>query len=211
MIPMTPKLTTKQIQQIAADYQKAFPEWKLIGGDTLIRRHGPVAQAIWFDRLRTGNYRPTARIHILAAPDEGGGTVVLPQFLGIKNKEISATSHALRLQAVIAALKSEIVPSTIKALQEDDVADLLSSRSSGRPAGAFALACLFAAMGRTDKAREWIAAYHAAFEALRLPSQPSDESRASFLGTLEQWISKASYDSELSRVIEREGAKLGVP
>src|SRR5262245_30837832 len=103
------KLTAKEIEQIVADYQKAFPDWEHVGGDTLIRTSHLIGQAIWFDRLRTGAYRPTVRIHVFAAPspDETGGTVVLPQFLGIKNKEITARGHPAQFSAVVAALKSE--------------------------------------------------------------------------------------------------------
>ena len=58
------------------DYQRHLPEWQIVEGGTLLRVGGCIAQAIWFDRLRTGAYSPTAGIHVLAAPDEHGGAVI---------------------------------------------------------------------------------------------------------------------------------------
>jgi len=204
---MLGKLTTKEIKQIVADYQSVFPEWKTVDGDTLIRTNHFIGQAIWFDRLRTGAYRPSARVHVFAAPDESGGTVVLPQFLGVKNREITARAHSKQFPAVVIAIKSEIVPPVAKALDAAAVAELLSARSAGRPVGAYALACLYAAIGRTDEAKRWIAEYHSAFNALQLPEQPSDRERSTFLAKICSWIEHSSCELELAAVAQREKVK----
>lgn len=169
---------------------------------------GPVAQSIWFDRLRTGAYRPTARIQVLTAPDEPGGTVVLPQFLGVKNREIDARAHLRQLPAVLAALRSEVLPPIDRPLDANVVAELAAARSSGRPAGAYAVACLFAALGRTADARRWIGEYHSAVEALGLPEQPIDVSRSAFLRQLETWMEASTSDAELLNILEQEKVKL---
>lgn len=204
----TTRLTSKEIGSIVLDYQLHLPDWEIVGGDTLLRTAGPVAQSIWFDRLRTGTYRPTARVHVLAAPDEMGGTVVLPQFLGIKNKEVSARSHMKQLPAVIAALRSEIAPSIEKPLDANVVVELAVMRSHGRPAGAYAIACLFAAIGRVAEARRWIAEYHSALSGVGLPEQPIDAFRASFLSQLESWIAASVAEAELVTVVQEQKAKL---
>ena len=202
------KLTSKEISVIVRDYHAQLPEWHIVGGDTLLRFGRSIAQSLWFDRLRTGSYRPTARIHVLVAPDERGGTVVLPQFLGVKNKEVTKQAHARQLPSVIAALHSELSPSIDKSLDENTVVELAASRSHGRPAGAYAVACLYAALGTTSEARRWIREYHAAIKAVGIPEQPIDVSRSSFLKQLEMWIEKSIVDTELSSVIEREKIKL---
>jgi hypothetical protein len=207
-MPARTKLTTKEIAEIVADYRTAFPEWQTARGDTLVRVNGAVGQAIWFDRLRTGAYRPTCRIHVLAAPDEGGGTVVLPQFLGIKNKEILAAIHARVLPAVILALKSEIAPSISKPLDPAHVAELLGARAGGRPANAYALACLYAALDRGVEATRWITEYYKAVRALELPEQPIDRSRAAFLDEVASWIAKSDSGVHMSNVLEQEKSKL---
>lgn len=202
------RLTAKEIGAITIDYQTHLPGWEIVGGDTLLRIAGPIGQSIWFDRLRTGAYRPTARIHILAAPDQMGGTVVLPQFLGVKNKEISAQAHVRQLPAVLKALHSEVLPTINKPLNASVVAELVATRSHGRPAGAYASACLFAALGRFSDARLWIAEYHSAVTNVGLLVQPVDAVRSSFLKKLEGWIDASTVEAELATVIQQEKAKL---
>jgi len=207
-MPARTKLTTKEVTEIVADYGGAFPEWQIVGGDLLVRVKGPVGQAIWFDRLRTGAYRPTCRIHVLAAPDDAGGTVVLPQFLGIKTKEIIGDAHTKMLPAVILGLKSEVVPSILKPLDPTNVAELLCSRAAGHPAGAFALACLWAALGRNIEATRWIAEYHNAVQVLGLPEQPIDRSRAAFLHEVANWVAKSESAARMNNIVEQEKSKL---
>lgn len=202
------RLTSKEIGSIVRDYQAHLSGWEIVGGDTLLRTTGPIAQSIWFDRLRTGVYRPTARIHVLAAPDEMGGTVVLPQFLGVKHKEISAQAHMKQLPAVVEALCNEVVPTIDKPLDANVVAELAATRSHGRPAGAYAVACLFAALGRVAEARRWMAEYHSALSSVGLPEQPIDISRSSFLSQLEVWIAASVAEAELATVVQEQKAKL---
>ncbi len=202
------KLTQKQIRQIVADYHAAFQEWLRVGDDMLIRVEGVVGQSIWFDRLRTGRYRPSARVNIFAAPDNGGGILVLHQFLGIKNKEINPSFHTQKLPSVVNALKTEITPSTVEMLDARMVADLLSREAVGRPAAAYALACLNAALGIEDAARRWIVEYHAAWNALVLDAQPSDNFRSTLLGQVEKWLDQGSSVDELAAIARVEQAKL---
>ncbi len=190
------------------DYQSHLSGWQVVGGDTLLRTSGPVAQSIWFDRLRTGAYRPTARIHVLAAPDEHGGTVVLPQFLGVKHREIDAQAHLRRLPSVLEALRAEVSPPIDRPLNASAVAELAATQSLGRPAGAYAVACLFAALGRTADVRRWMEEYRSALKAVGLPEQPIDVFRSSFLSQLETWIGVSTSEAELVNVVDEEKSKL---
>jgi hypothetical protein len=144
----------------------------------------------------------------LVAPDELGGTAVLPQFLAIKNKEIDAQAHKGKLSDVIAALREEVSPPIGEPLNAETVAELAARRALGRPAAAYAVACLFAALGRSSDARHWIGEYHSAVEALKLPEQPIDVFRSSFLSKVGEWIAKQSCIDELLKVAEQEKAKL---
>jgi len=153
------KITPSELAPIIADYRAAFPDWELVRSDMLVRFSGRLAQVIWFDCLRTGGYRPTCGVYVLAAPSNEGGTAVLPQFLNIKIREIRLHAHAQLLSAVVTALNSEILPPIGRPLDERAVAELLRDRSAGRPANAYALACLFGALGRTEDAARWIGEY----------------------------------------------------
>jgi hypothetical protein len=201
------KLTSKEIEQIVDDYHAALRDWQKVGGDTLVRTEELIGQSIWFDRLRTGAYRPTMRVHVFVAPDEGGGTVVLPQFLGIKTKEVSVKAHLRQFPAVMDALKNEVVPSIEKALNAEKVTTLLRSRAAGRPVGAYALACLFGAMERAEDARQWMIEYQKAFESLGLPEQPSDNARFKFLARLERWLNNGTSRCELAKIAKSEKMK----
>ncbi len=202
------KLTISELAPIVADYRAAFPDWQLVGGDVLVRFSGPVAQAIWFDRLRTGTYRPTCRVHVLAAPTEEGGTVVLPQFLNIKVREIAPNAHAKSLSAVVAALKSEVLPSLGKALDARAVAELLRDRSPGRPANAYALACLFGALGRSEDAARWIGEYRSAITGLGLAPQPVDAERDAFLNKVGEWLRLPDRDARFAEIVEQQKSRL---
>lgn len=200
------KLTSKQIKPIVADYRTALPEWQLVGDDLLLRLSGPVAQVIWFDRLRTGAYRPTCRVHVLSAPSQEGGIAVLPQFLNIKVREIMPAAHAQLLPAVIGALKSEVLPSVIKALDARVVVELLQDRASGRPANAYALACLFGVLGRADDMARWVKEYHSAVAGLGLPVQPVDAERGDFLRKAEEWMNQPERDARFAEVVAQQTA-----
>lgn len=202
------RITEKEIGAIVQEYQEHLAGWRVVGNDTLVRVSGPVAQAIWFDRLRTGAYRPTARIHILSAPSGLGGSVVLPQFLGVKVRQVASQEHRRQLPNVIAALFAEVLPPINEPLDASAVVELAASQSKGRPAGAYAVACLFAALGQNADARRWIGEYHAAIRGLGLPEQPIDASRSTFLSQLEVWLDKSTSTKELAGVVDREKARL---
>jgi hypothetical protein len=202
------KLTLTELAPIVADYMAAFPGWQLAGGDMLVRVSGPVAQIIWFDRLRTGAYRPTCRVHVLVAPSEIGGTAVLSQFLNIKIRELTLSAHVRSFSVVIAALKSEILPSLDRALDAGAVADLLRDRSLGRPANAYAVACLFGALGRPKESVQWIGEYRRAIAGLGLAPQPADAERDAFLDKVEEWLKMTNGNARFAEVVELQKARL---
>lgn len=115
------KITLKEMAIIIGDYQAAFPEWQAVRGDTLVRINRAVGQAIWFDRLRTGAYRPTCRVHVLAAPGEWGGTAVLSHFLDVKFRSITLESHHVMFKYVVNDLNLKLIP---KILDSENVANL---------------------------------------------------------------------------------------
>jgi hypothetical protein len=208
---MTPrKISSAEIRQIVADYLPFFPGWKVIGGDKLLRVDGLIGQSIWFDRLRTGAYRPASRLHVWVAPGPGEGSLVLAQVLDIKNREVALQSHAQQLRSVVDALKSEIVPSVVKPLDAKTVAELLASQACGRPTDTYALACLLAALGRSEEARGCIAHYHEALRLLELPFNALDRDRAEYLAKVETWMKQSTAVVELRAVAESEKAKLAL-
>ena len=202
------KISLRELVPIMADYRAAFPDWQLARGDILVRFGVLIAQVIWFDRLRTGDYRPTCGVYVLVAPSKEGGTSVLSQVLNIKIREITRQAHAQSLSGAVSALKSEILPSLGKPLDERVVAELLRERAKGRPANAYALACLLAALGRADDAIRWIGEYHSALAGLCLPSQPVDVERDAFLKKVEEWLKFPGRDARFAEVVEQQKSRL---
>lgn len=205
---MKSKITPKQMREIVAEYSSQFPSWTVVGFDALVRFNGAVAQLIWFDRLRTGTYRPTCRVHVLVAPSESGGTVVLTQFLNIKHREISLQNHQKMINSVTTSIKSEIIPAVSRPIDASNIAELLSDRPIVRPVNAYALAFLCASLGRNDDAKRWIAEYQKAFRDLGLPEQPSDTSRVELLKQLSKWIDYSDLKDQLAAIVTQESAKL---
>jgi hypothetical protein len=147
-------------------------------------------------------------VHILAAPGPEGGTIVLPQFLNVKIREITLKSHARALGAVLGALKSEILPSLSQQLDEHAVVELLKQKSASRPANAFALACLLAVLGASDDSVHWITEYHTAIAALGLPYQPVDAEREAFLKKVEEWLKLTEREARFAEVVENQKSRL---
>lgn len=67
-------MTIEELAPIVSDYRREFPTWESLGQEMLVRFEGAVAQTIWFDRLRTGAYRPTCTVRILVAPSKPRGS-----------------------------------------------------------------------------------------------------------------------------------------
>ena len=205
------RLPLDALAPILADYRKAFPAWRPVGPDCLVRLAGPLAQVIWFDRLRTGEYRPTCRVHVLVAPGSQGGTPVLSQFLSPRARQATARTHPQRLAAIVHALRTEVEPSPDQPLDARQVATLLASRSLGRPANAFAVACLFGALGDMAATEHWIIEYDAAVAQLGLAPQPIDSQRGAFLGILRQWLLFPDRQARFKSLITQQTALLLSP
>jgi hypothetical protein len=200
--------TLKELAPIIEDYRAAFPEWQLVNEDVLIRFGTWVAQSIWFDRLRSGTYRPTCGVHVLVAPSSSGCTGVMTQFLNIKQREIRPEAHVRVFQSVIIALKSEIYPSLEKPLNELEVIDAVKKNYADRPAAVYALACLLGALGRSNETLQWIDKYHSALARLKLVPQSIDVERDTFLRKVEEWLKQPEREANFADVAEQQKALL---
>ncbi len=114
------KLTRKELTEIVRCYANVFPEWKIVGGNRLVRTNAIILQQIGFESLRYGAYRPVALIQVLPLPFLS----MLHQELDIKHREIERREHPLMWQKVVAAMEQQFQPSIRKPLDLREVRDL---------------------------------------------------------------------------------------
>lgn len=121
-------MTKKQIREIVAEYAAHFPKWALYSdGTAFLREFGPVRQMIWFQALRTGDYRPMHGISSLALPE--AHIRMLPQLLDVRNRESSLKQHASRMPGILAAMEQQFRPDVRKPLDITDVLALCEAEA----------------------------------------------------------------------------------
>ena len=123
----------------------------------LTRTHGPLKQAIHFQSLRSGAYRPSHAINILTrVPD---GCSILHRHLDVKHREVLPREHATKWPLVLKAMEEQFLPSIRKPL---DVAETLRLAEEEADRDRIdninystGLAVLSAYLGNTERALYW--------------------------------------------------------
>jgi len=148
------KITLSELKPIFEDYAAWLSEWQVGGKDTLFRFNGPVLQGLWLDRLRTGHFRPTFYIKVLAVPRKAG-SMELCQFLTIRQQTIHPSRHKELFAEVISSVERNIFPSILTPLQLENVFYGYEKRAAPNPAETVSLAALAAYLGDSEKYRKW--------------------------------------------------------
>jgi hypothetical protein len=150
-------LTKKQLVEFFQPYKEAFPDWAVEHDVTLTRTHGPVKQAIHFQALRSGAYRPSHAVDILLrVPD---GCSILHKHLDVRHREVLPRDHATKWPLVLKAMEEQFAPSirqpldvteTLRLAEEEAARDRIDNinYSTG-------LAVLNAYFGHTERALYW--------------------------------------------------------
>lgn len=202
-----PVIKLKEITNFVREYQAALPEWQIVEKDTLARVNGIIGQAIWFDRLRTGEYRPTFRVHVLVAPSELGGTSVLPQFLDARYRSITPKSHSFMMNSVIMKMKSSIIPNISKPFDAMEIKNLLLYKDHIEIIYSYALAFLCAYFGEIEESRNFIMKYHKMMRNFGMYDNDCNINRENMLNKLENWIEKSDLQNNLSNIVAEEKNK----
>jgi hypothetical protein len=150
-------MTKAQLKVVVADYAGALSDWKLAYDRTaLVRSFGPVQQMIWFQALRTGDYRPTHGISALVLRD--AHIRMLPQILDVRNRESSQKQHAARMPNMLVAMEQQFQPDIRKPLDIAEVLALCEAEAGAMPDttnNMAMLAILNAWLGRDGDALEY--------------------------------------------------------
>jgi hypothetical protein len=190
-------------------YHSAFPNWKIVRNDTLVREDGPVLQGITFDRLSGGDYRPIGHIRVMVAPEDVWG-YELTQDLNIKVRHIERRAHEMLKNKVVEAIHAEFVPRVDQPLHAQEVLNLYEQRAVPTSPEAYSLAPLNAYLGNDSRALYWCSRFSELVDAVSNPWQDSDYKRRAFLDQLEKWLQAGNAKQQLERVLQEERRKWGL-
>jgi hypothetical protein len=211
MRPYRPKpaLTIQELRPIVEYYHAHLPAWKVIRKDTLAREDGPVVQAIAFERLSGGAYRPTGHIRVLAAPEEVWA-FEMPQYLDIKVRQISRRQHPELRDRVVETIRAEFVPNVDRTLVAEEVLKLYEEKAYPTDPEAYSLAALNAYLGHDDRALYWCSRFTDLVNAVGRPWADFDYKRRAFLDQLEKRLKSGDAMQQLERVLQEERRKWGL-
>lgn len=145
------RITEAELKSIVADYAAIFEGWKLFDGVSFFREEGPVRQMVWFEALRTGDYRPLCIVGASVMP-----TVrMLPKMLDVRNRTATLMQHAARKKAIENAMKEQFLPTISKPIDLNDVLRLCLADALEKTNDLAMLAILNAWLGKLDIARNY--------------------------------------------------------
>ncbi len=125
-------MTKAQLKAVVADYAAKFPDWTLVhDGTAFVRNSGPIQQIIWFQTLKTGDYRPTHGISALTLWE--AHIRMLPQMLDVRNRESSQNQHTTRMPNMLAAMEQQFKPDIHKPLDIAEVLALCETEAGAMP------------------------------------------------------------------------------
>jgi len=203
------RLSLRELAPIIADYQRVFPHWQKVGKDTLCRVEDPIAQCLWLDRLRTGEYRPTFSLQILTAPS-ATGSAELCQLLPSRVRSLTPAAHKRLFEEVIAAIKHDIFPPVDKALDPYEIFTQYEKIAVPKGYEAYTLATLAAYLGQHEKCVFWKQRFEALLAQLGGPRYEHDQRAQSFLEQLVAWLSSGCTKDQLDAVVKQEKIRRGL-
>lgn len=125
-------MTTAQLKDVVAQYAAHFPEWVIfVDGMAFVRRHGPIQQMIWFQKMSSAAYRPTHGIRSLALPE--AFIRMLPQILDVKHREIEHRWHERKFADTLTGMEEQFQPDIRKPLDIGEVLSLCESEAASMP------------------------------------------------------------------------------
>lgn len=125
MIRRYQRMTKAQLKKVVADYAAIFSGWSLFQDTAFIRTHGPIRQMVWFEALRTGDYRPRNGISAVSMPI----VRMLPQMLDVRHREASVSQHEARMPGIVAAMEEQFLPDIRKTIDAGKVLALCEARA----------------------------------------------------------------------------------
>jgi len=203
---MASKITVAQIRLIRDEFAEHLSGWEKVGRDTLIRHDGIVGQRLWFDRLRTGEYRPTLSLQVFVAPSDVGGTGALVEFLSIKRRQVTLKSHEAMLKSVCEGLRKDTTLSVDDSITSERVKALIEKGAAPNLAECYCLACLRAYLNEPREFTKWLESLDATSARIK----QADPERRTFLTDLKSKMEQGTATEYLRIVAKGELVKAGI-
>lgn len=125
-------MTKAELKEVVAHYAAHFPEWVIfVDGTAFVRRHGPIQQTIWFQKMNSASYRPSHGIRSLALP--GAFVRMLPQVLDVKHEIVEHRWHERKFADTLRAMEEQFRPDIRKPLDIAEVLGLCEAEAASMP------------------------------------------------------------------------------
>ena len=147
------KMTASEFRSVVGDYASELEMFKKTKRLTIERIEFPVRQKIWFQKLRTGAYRPTNSVSAIPF----GANSIIHEVLDVKHRQCNFHQHPRRWRNISAAMNEQYSPNPQKTIDHHSL--LIWCRSaadaipSPHPSYRLFEAILGAWLGRLEDAR----------------------------------------------------------
>ena len=205
------RLSKADIRAVANDYERLLPGWFRLSHSMLGRRSGPILQAIWFDALSSGYYRPTHYVRSLVTPGGIGDFVGFLHGVAKGNPHrATLASHASKYNSIYRSMVESFPPSLSEPLDPLYATELCEAQALPTAHEAFALAFLNAYFSRFDRSLAWSARYDDLVGATGQPWRDRHYRERQHLNELASWIDDGSVSFHLGVILNASTASLGI-
>lgn len=120
-----PKITQPELASVVRDYAGELNGWFVWKRASLCRNEFPLQQMVWFQKLRTGAYRPMHAMNAIPYPMTGA----LSGILDVRHREATIKQHPSRWRGMLTAMEEQFQPAIRKPIDLEEVVMLCKAEA----------------------------------------------------------------------------------